>query len=184
MPDHFDTRWFFLHECSAFTPSADVQQFAADLERFARRAEAAGKNDADAMIFEALVIFGKAGRDIDAERWTALALEVTAQVRQGDETGAASRLMPQGCELTHDPLDGWRRTTRLLLQDSEIAIEAQATARSHAAAMLAALFRVLSHHFGSAPGEKSAQNQETSCIGASHQANDEAHEIGYDTQGD
>lgn len=151
---HFNTRRFFLSDCSAFTTSADMTRFGADLERFARRTEAAGRNDADAMIFEALVVFGKAGRDIDAERWTALALEVTAQVRRGDEEGAAARLIPHGAVLEHDAPEDWSRTARLALRDGDIAVEAQATARSRAAAMLATLFRALSHHFGDAPAEE------------------------------
>lgn len=166
---HFDTRRFFLSDCSAFTSSTDMAQFSADLERFARRTEAAGRNDADAMIFEALVIFGKAGRDIDAERWTALALEVAAQVRQGDEAGATARLMPHGAILEHDAPEDWSRTARLALRGVDIAVEAQATARSRAAAMLAALFRALSHHFGGNPAQENGEAREAEPIQADNQ---------------
>ena len=176
---HFDTRRFFLSDCSAFTSSADMTRFGADLERFALRTEAAGRNDADAMIFEALVIFGKAGRDIDAERWTALALEVTAQVRRGNEEGAAARLMPHGAVLEHAAPEDWARTARLALRDGDIAVEAQATARSRAAAMLATLFRALSHHFGGAPAEVTGEAQEGEPI----PANNHTCNVGCDTDG-
>lgn len=151
LPTHFDTRRFFLHESAPCMSAAQRRKFARDLERFAWRTEAAGRHDADAMIFETLVIFGKAGRDIDAARWTALALDVTAQVRRGDVAGAAARLMPQGADITHESTDDGHRIAHLTIRDDEITLEAEAAAWSPAAAMVAVLFRALACHFSETP---------------------------------
>lgn len=151
LPTHFDTRRFFLHESGPCMSAAQRHKFARDLERFARRTEAAGRHDAAAMIFEMLVIFGKAGRDIDAARWTALALDVTVQVRRGDVEGAAARLMPQGADITHESSEDGHRIAQLTIRDDEITLEAEAAAWSPAAALVAVLFRALACHFAETP---------------------------------
>ena len=142
LPDHFDTRVFFMADDIL---RADALGFAQDLERFAQRAEAAERAQAGIIVLEALVVFGEAGRRIDEAGWTLLSTAIAASVRKGEEENAARLLVPHGALAIIDTLSPTAESVRIVKEDA--AIDSEAVARSRCAAIVAALFRALSQHF-------------------------------------
>lgn len=143
-PDQFDTRAFFMADSATLAPASP--RFANDLERFARRAESAEKSQGGIMALEALVIFGLAGRGIDEARWNGFAGEVAARVRQGKDEEAARLLVPHDAAVAMETLGPSAECARFTLDG--VAVDVEAIGHSRCAAIVAAVFRALSAHFG------------------------------------
>lgn len=157
-PAHFDTLAFFMGASNILAPSGSG--FTHDLERFAQRAEGAEKAQGGVLALEALVIFGEAGRRIDEAGWTALSTHVAACVRKGEDERAARLLVPQGALTIADTLSPTAESARIVKED--IAIDSEAVAHSRCAAIVAALFRALSRHFGEAISAEATQDEAAS----------------------
>ncbi|TCM17761.1 hypothetical protein EDF56_105104 [Novosphingobium sp. PhB165] len=141
--EFFNTEALFLAEREVLGSSG--ADFVRDLERFALRAEMAEKSQAGIVVLEALVIFGRAGRTLDEDRWNLLANEAAAHVRKGEEEAAARLLTPHDAQLSVETLAPTVELARMVRVEG--ATDSQSTGRSRCAAIIAALFRALASHF-------------------------------------